>query len=248
MKAAQDTDLFYRMLTTVHAAVQSQRGITKRSTGAADYAGFEVTILWRRPGYRCRSAFKEYAPMLMRLLVSSVFLAAAIISGCSPSNAPSSAESPKEESQPAAEVASENQYPRLNWKWINADGNEIELKGSPISVSDASFRVVEDKFRQLDWNDSASKPSLAIEHAEDQSLTIMLSPDPTGNHNAMIAVVRKPGPRYGNATSSIVRHSRPLNDAEQALSLLRSYTEDNEAFESLVEWVDQDAGSATNGD
>ena len=186
--------------------------------------------------------------MLMRLLVSSVLLAVAFVSGCSPSNAPSNAESTKEESQPAGDVASEDQYPRLNWKWINADGNEIESKGSPISVSDASFRVVEDKFRQLDWNDSASKPSLAIEHAEDRSLTIKLSPDPAGNHNAMIAVVRKPGPQYGNTTSSIVRHSRPLNDAEQALSLLRSYTEDNEDFESLVEWVDQDAAPTTKGD
>ena len=186
--------------------------------------------------------------MLMRLLVSSVVLAVASSSGCSPSNAPSNAEPPKEQSQPAGDVASEEHYPRLNWKWIEADGNEIESTGSPISVSDASFRVVEDKFRQLDWNDSASKPSLAIEHAEDRSLTIMLSPDPTGDHNAMIAVVRKPGPKYGNTTSIIVRHSRPLNDAEQALSLLRSYTEDNEEFESLVEWVDQDADSSTKGD
>lgn len=186
--------------------------------------------------------------MLMRPLVSSVFLAAAFVSGCSPSNAPSNAESHKEESQPVGDVALEDQYPRLNWKWINADGNEIESKGSPISVSDASFRVVEDKFRQLDWNDSASKPSLAIEHAEDRSLTIMLSPDPTGNHNVMIAVVRKPGPQYGNTTSIIMRHSRPLNDAEQALSFLRSYTEDNENFESLVEWADQDAASSSNGE
>jgi hypothetical protein len=76
----------------------------------------------------------------------------------------------------------------------------------------------------------------------------MLSPDPTGDHEQMIAVVRKPGPKYGNTTSIIVRHSRPLNDAEHALSLLRSYTKDNEEFESLVEWVDQSADSSTKGD
>ena len=186
--------------------------------------------------------------MRMRLLVSSVVLAAASISGCSPSNAPSHAEPPKEQSQPAGGVASEEQYPRLYWKWIEADGKEIESTGSPISASDASFRIVEDKFRQLDWNDSASNPSLAIEHAEDRSLTIMLSPNPTGGHNEMIAVVRKPGPTYENITSIIVRHSRPLKDAEQALSLLRSYAKDNEEFESFVEWVDRDADSSTKAD
>jgi len=186
--------------------------------------------------------------MLMRILVSSVVLAVASISGCSPSNAPSTAGPPKEQSQPAGDVASEEHYPRLNWKWSEADGNEIESTGSPVSASDASFRIVEDKIRQLDWNNSASKPSLAIEHAEDRSLTIMLSPEPTGDHDEMIAVVRKPGPKYGNTTSIIVRHSRPLKDIEQALSLLRSYTKDDGAFESLVEWVDQDGDSSTEGD
>jgi len=202
----------------------------------------------RRPRDPERSAFKEYLHTLMRLLVPSVVLAVASISGCAPSNAPSNTKPPKEQSQPAGDVASEKQYPRLNWKWIEAGGNEIQSTGSPISASDASFRVVEDKLRQLDWNNSASKPSLAIEFAKDRSLTIMLSPDPTGDHEQMIAVVRKPGPKYGNTTSIIVRHSRPLNDAEYALSLLRSYTKDNEEFESLVEWVDQSADSSTKGD
>lgn len=186
--------------------------------------------------------------MLMRILVSSVVLAVASISGCAPSNAPSNTKLPKEQPQPAGDIASEEQYPRLNWKWIEAGGNEIQSTGSPISTSDASFRVVEDKLRQLDWNNSASKPSLAIEHAKDRSLTIMLSPDTTGDHDEMIAVVRKPGPKFGNTTSIIVRHSRPLKDADQALSLLRSYAEDNVDFESLVDWVAQDGDSPTKRD
>jgi hypothetical protein len=202
----------------------------------------------RRPGDAGRYAPKRYVYTLMRLLVSSVVLAVASISGCSPSNAPSTAKPPTEQSQPAGDVVLEEQYPRLSWKWINADGNEIESTGSPVSASDASSRIVEDKFRQLDWNNSASKPSIAIKHAEDRSLTIMLSPDPIGDHDEIIAVCRKPGPKYGNTTTSTVRHSRPLKDAEQALQLLRSYTKDDGEFESLVEWVHQDGDSSTEGD
>lgn len=186
--------------------------------------------------------------MLMRSLVSSVVLAVASSSGCAPSDAPLNTKLPKEQPQPAGDVASEEQYPRVNWKWIEAGGNETQLTGSPISASDASFRVVEDKLRQLDWNNSASKPSLAIEHAKDRSLTIMLLPDTPGDHAKMIAVVRKPGPTFGNTTSIIVRHSRPLNDVDHALSLLRSYIKENEDFESLVEWVDRSADSSTKGD
>jgi hypothetical protein len=184
----------------------------------------------------------------MRIFVSSVVLAVASISGCSPSNAPSTADSPKQQFQPAGDVASEEQYPRLNWEWIEADGSETKSTGSPVSTSDASLRIVEDKFRQLDWNNSASKPSLAIEYAEDRSLRIMLSPDPTGNHDEMIAVCREPGPTYGNTTSIIVRRSRPLKDAEQALSLLRSYIKDDGEFESLVDWADPDGDSSNEGD
>jgi hypothetical protein len=186
--------------------------------------------------------------MLVRILVSSVVLAVASISGCAPSNAPSNTTLPKEQPQPTGDVASEEQYPRLSWKWIEAGGNEIQSTGSPISASDASFRVVEDKLFQLDWNNSASKPSIAIELAKDRSLTIMLSPDPAGDQDEMIAVVRKPGSKYGNTTSIIVRHSRPLNDVEHALSLLRSYNKENEDFESLVEWVDRSDDSSTKGD
>jgi hypothetical protein len=186
--------------------------------------------------------------MLVRILVSSVVLAVASISGCAPSNAPSNTKLPKEQPQPTGDVASEEQYPRLSWKWIEAGGNEIQSTGSPISASDASFRVVEDKLFQLDWNNSASKPSIAIELAKDRSLTIMLSPDPAGDQDEMIAVVRKPGSTYGNTTSIIVRHSRPLNDVEHALSLLRSYNKENEDFESLVEWVDRSDDSSTKGD
>lgn len=184
----------------------------------------------------------------MRLLLSFILLAVPSVSGCSPSNAPSNAKSSKEKSQRAGYVASEEQYPRLNWKWIEADGAEIESTGSPISASDAAFHLVEDKFHRLDWNDSASKPSLTIEQSGERSLTIMLSPDTAGDHEKMIAVVRKPGPKFGNTTSIIVRHSRPLNDIDHALTLLRSYTKENEDFESLVEWVDRNADSSTKGD
>lgn len=186
--------------------------------------------------------------MHVTLLLSSILLTVASVSGCSPSNAPSNAKSPKEKSQPAGYVASEEQYPRLNWKWIEADGTEIESTGSPISASDAALRIVEDKFHRLDWNDSASKPSLTIEQSDERSLTIMLSPDTAGDNDEMIAVVRKPGPKVGNTTSIIVRHSRPLNDVGHALSLLRSYTKANEDFESLVEWVERNVGSSTKGD
>jgi hypothetical protein len=202
----------------------------------------------RHLGDLFRSAFKDYLYMLMRILVPYVVLAVASLSGCAPSNAPSNTKLQEEQPQTAANIASEEQYPRLSWKWIEAGGNEIQSTGSPISASDASFRVVEDKLRQLDWNNSASKPSLAIEHAKNRSLTIMLSPDPTGDHDEMIAVVRKPGPKSGNTTSIIVQHSRPLNDVEHALSLLRSYTQENEDFESLVEWLDRITDSSTKGD
>ncbi len=184
----------------------------------------------------------------MRLLVPSIVLAVACISGCSPNSVPSAAEPPKEQSQPAGDVVLEEQYPQLKLKWIEADGKQIESTGSPVSATAASLRVVEDKFRQLDWNNPASKPSLAIELAEDRSLTMMLSPDSTGDHQEIIAVSRKPGPSNGNATTTIVRRSRPLKDAEQALQLLQSYTKDDGEFESLVEWVNQDSDSSAKGD
>lgn len=185
--------------------------------------------------------------MSMRLLVSFVLLIVASFSGCSQSNAPSNAEYPKEKSQPASDVASEEQYPRIRWKWISADGKKIESMGSPISTSDPSIRIVEDKFRQLDWSDSALKPTFTIERAGDRSLTIMLSPETSDNHE-MIAVLRIPGLKYGNTTTTLVRRSRPLNNAEQALSLLRSYAVDAGDFESLVDWVAQDADSPKKRD
>lgn len=152
----------------------------------------------------------------------------------------------KEGAQPAEYADSKEQYPRLNWKSIDAGGNEIRSTGSPILANDASIHIVEEKLRQLDWHNSNSKPTLAIELAPDRSLTIMLSPDHTNDHPQMIAVVREPGPKYGNATSARVRQSRPLDDLAHALSLLRSYAQEDGDFESLVEWVDRSADSSTN--
>lgn len=180
----------------------------------------------------------------LRFRVSSIAFTIASIPGCAPSNAPSNTMLNKEASQPAVYAESKEQYPRLNWKSIDASGNEIRSTGSPILANVASFHIVEEKLRQLDWHNSDSQPTIAIERAQDQSLTIILSPDLTADHPQMIAVVREPGPKYGNATSARVRHSRPLNDLEHSLSLLRSYVQEDGDFESLVEWVDRSFGSS----
>lgn len=129
-----------------------------------------------------------------------------------------------------------------------ADGNESLSTAGPVSASDNGFRLVEDKFRELEWNNPLSEPSISVELAEGRSLTIRLSNDSTHDRSELIAVHREPGPQHGNTTTTTLRRSRPLKDAQQALALLRAYTQDNGEFKSLVEWVEKDDSASAKGE
>ena len=65
--------------------------------------------------------------------------------------------------------------------------------------------ILEKEFRQLDWSKPASGPSLAVERAGDNVLSIVLYPDATKIQERLIAVWTRPGPKLGVATSKIGR-------------------------------------------
>lgn len=182
----------------------------------------------------------------MKGLVSSVVLAVVSVSGCSSGEAPPTAGPPAERSRPDGSGALHERYPRLSWKWVEENGDGMESTGSPISAGDRSFRIVADTFRRLPWHAPLSRPSIAVELAGDRSMAIRLSADSTNEHPNWIAVHREPGPKYGNTTSVIVRRSRRLQAAEQALRVLRSYVRGDGDYESLVEWVNHGGDSSAD--
>lgn len=129
--------------------------------------------------------------------------------------------------------ASGDYDPRFTTKWTMPDGSKHEKVGNVVTAA-----ILEKEFRQLDWSKPASGPSLAVERAGDNVLSIVLYPDATKSQEQLIAVWTRPGPKLGVATSKIVRRSKPFQDAELALALLNRFAVGDDAFESLVEWDD----------
>lgn len=180
--------------------------------------------------------------VIMRIPVIAT-IAVAAIAGCSPNDNPSKVNSSSTSPLPIEHSAVLGTYPRLIAKRIKSKETEIISMGAPVSAGDKGFRIVEDQFHELDWNDSASKPSIAVEHSGDRSLKITVSPNSNVNQAKIVAVLRKPGNKIGSATTAVVWRSKPL-ETEQALFLLRSYIRGDSNFESLVNWEHEDGKSA----
>jgi hypothetical protein len=182
--------------------------------------------------------------MIMKTLAWSLILAPLCFIGCAPGNAPAVVG----KSAAIATSTPQGQFPQLRWSSLEADGNESESTGGPVSASEKGFQIVAEKFQQLAWNRPLSKPSISIALTEERSLTIRLSADSTSDHPEFIAIRWEPGPTINNATTTAARRSQPIKDAPQALALLRAYTQDDGTWESLVAWAEQDDSPSTTGD
>jgi hypothetical protein len=125
-------------------------------------------------------------------------------------------------------------YPRIVWKSFSIDDTGIEFTGGPISRTETGLRLLAEKFREINWVDSTKNQSFRLELAEGNYLHIKKAP---GETPQIIAAWVQPGPKLANATTSIVRHSDPLKDDSQALTLLEAYLKSNgQDFESLLNW------------
>ncbi len=177
----------------------------------------------------------------MHNTVLIVFIFCVTFAGCSKSGTPDPNLASTAVEQPG--TTDGVSFPRLVIASLGANGFPEESAGNAVTP-----KILDQQFSTLNWADLTSKPSIAVELADDRSLKIALSSDATGNQVNMIAIWREPGPQYGNTTSIIVRRSKPLKDAEQALSLLNLYASHDNQFESVVDWADQKADAPDEND
>lgn len=162
----------------------------------------------------------------MKTRAFALMIVACMILGCDSSTDEQVSENAREDSPGEA-------YPRMTWKTLSSEGLEVIDSASPIAMTDKGMKLVEDKFRELDWDSPDSNPTFSFELDSDQSLTIIASSNGPGLETEMVAIWRRPG----SETSLNVRRSKPLTDRNQAIALLNSFCKQDGKMQSLVEWL-----------
>ncbi|MGI9243838.1 MAG: hypothetical protein ACR2RV_23780 [Verrucomicrobiales bacterium] len=137
-----------------------------------------------------------------------------------------------------APTAAEAGYPKLNRSSLAENGLEVANSLGPVLGGAESLEFVDRFFAELDWGKADLQPKIEIELNDAESLDIRLSPQATADRIEYVAVWRRPGAKIGGATSAVVKQSKRIDSAEQAIGLLRTYITENGEVESLVEWKD----------
>lgn len=130
-------------------------------------------------------------------------------------------------------------FPKLTRKWRGSDGLEEAKSVGPVLGGPGSLKFVDEFFQESEWGRPETEPVIAIELDDANSLELHLSPRSAADQTEFVALWERPGPMLANTTSSVVKQSRGLNGAEQAIDLLRLYVRRKGDVASSVEWEDQ---------
>jgi len=161
---------------------------------------------------------------LRAIFISSVLSAIAVLSSCGEKGGGGG------EAQTEASATTESgDYPRFVREWIGANGLEQSDSADSIGYS----KLVEERFRAMEWSNDQAKASFTIELDAGRSLKFRSA---SGDQKGFSALWTRPGPMLGGATSAIVKKSRPIPSAEKAIELLHTYVSNDGDIQSAAEW------------
>jgi hypothetical protein len=161
---------------------------------------------------------------LRAIFISSVLSAIAVLSSCGEKGGGGG------EAQTEAPATTESgDYPRFVREWIGANGLEQSDSADSIGYS----KLVEERFRAMEWSNDQAKASFTIELDAGRSLKFRSA---SGDQKGFLAIWTRPGPMLGGATSAIVKKSRPIPSAEKAIELLHTYVSNDGDIQSAAEW------------
>lgn len=129
-------------------------------------------------------------------------------------------------------------YPKFVRAWVGADGLERSDVASSISYNPKSKALIEERFKQVEWSNGQAKASFAIQLDAERSLRLISASDAPNEQSGFVAVWTRPGKPIAGATTAIVKRSRPLPSAAEALELLHTYVTSDGDIQSAVEWAD----------
>ena len=164
---------------------------------------------------------------LRAIFISSVLSAIAVLSSCGEKGGGGG------EAQTEAPATTESgDYPRFVREWIGANGLEQSDSADSIGYS----KLVEERFRAMEWSNGQAKASFTIELDAGRSLKFRSESAVSKDQQEFTAIWTRPGPMIGGATSAIVKRSRPLPSVGDALELLHTYLTNDGDIQSVVEW------------
>jgi len=184
-----------------------------------------------RPGDFRRYAQSVDAPMHNHVII--VFAVIAVgLNGCSVTEGPSEGDTSKTSNDPATSDSSESgeiPYPRLVATHVHAKGGEITESGNPVAPI-----LVKEQFSRIDWTKPAS---IGVHIDASTSLTVTSLPTDADVQGRLFAIWIQPETQVEDYLTSVVRHSAPFENEQQALTLLQAFVDDNGAVESATTWT-----------
>lgn len=165
---------------------------------------------------------------LKTILISSLLPAIALLSGCEEKSGGTNNGSakPPMSSEPG-------DYPKFVRTWIGNNGLEQSDEANSITQTPKTRKLIDERFREMEWSDGQAKASFSIELDAERSLKFRSA---SGDQKGFSAIWTRPSPMLGGATSAIVKKSRPIPSAEKALELLHTYLSNVGDIQSVVEW------------
>jgi len=186
-----------------------------------------------RLGDHGRYAQSGDAPMHNHNHVIIFFAVIAVgLIGCSVTEDPTEGDASKAANGPTTSDSSESgeiPYPRLVATHVHAKDGEITESGSPVASS-----IVKEQFSRIDWTKPAS---IGVHIDANTSLTVTSLPTDDDIQGRLVAIWIQPETQVEDYLTSVVRHSEPFENKEQALTLLKSFVDDNGAVESATKWT-----------
>jgi hypothetical protein len=163
--------------------------------------------------------------------ISALLPAIALLSGCDEKSAAANNGSVK---SPIS--TGQGDYPKLVRAWVGADGLEHSDVANPIGSNPKTRKLVEERFKEVEWSNGQAKASFAMQLDAERSLRLISASDAPNENIGFVAVWTRPGKPIGGATTAIVKKSRPLPSVADALELLHTYVTTDGDIQSVVEW------------
>jgi hypothetical protein len=168
---------------------------------------------------------------LKAILISSLLPAIVFLTACEKKGGGGGA-APTE--SPSSTVSAD--YPKFVRTWIAANGLEQSDEANSITHNPKTRELIEERFKGMEWSNDQAKASFSIELDAGRSLKFRSESGASQDQQGFTAIWTRPGPMIGGATSAIVKRSRPIPSAENALELLHTYVTRDGDIQSVVEW------------
>lgn len=169
--------------------------------------------------------------ILSAIMISSLLPAIIFLTACEKKDEGGGA-APTE--SPSSTVSAD--FPKFVRTWIGSNGLEQSDGADSIAYNPKARQLIEERFREMEWINDQAKASFTIQLDAERSLEFMSEPGVSGDQRGFSAIWTRPGPMIEVATSAIVKRSRQIPSAEEALEMLHLYIANDGDIQSLAEW------------